>query len=68
MVMLGLVACLVGCPSSSGPSKGQIPQVDPKKQFPPGVAAPAKPEPGQPSAGKPGAGEKEKPTAATPTK
>ena len=64
---LGLGACLLGCPSSSSSTKGQAPKVDPKMQFPPGVAAPVKADPAAKSGGaKPGAGEKETPAAPAP--
>lgn len=64
IAMLGLGACLAGCPSSSSPTTG--PKVDPAKQFPPGVAAPVKADPAKPGAGKPGEGGKA--AAPTPTK
>ena len=64
IAMLGLGACLVGCPSSSSPSTG--PKVDPAKQFPPGVSAPVKADPARSGAAKPGEGEKGKPVAPAP--
>jgi len=66
IAMLGLGACLVGCPSSSSSTKGLPDKVDPKMQFPPGVAAPVKADPAKPGAGKPGEGGKA--AAPAPTK